>query len=99
MNNKLFYFSLIILIVLTLTLSLQIATVITHHTLSVLFFSQFTNLIAGYLMLGIGVGLPMVLLASTLSWLQILLLLGGQVDPHLGREGIVKVVKTLLNKF
>ena len=99
MSNKFFYVGLVFLIAISVLLSLQVATLLANKSLAVLFFSQFTNIFAGYLMLGIGIGLPMVLLAGTLSWLQILLLLAGQIDPHLGREGFVKVIRTLINKF
>lgn len=99
MSNKIYYVALVFLIAVFLMLFLQIMPLMNHTSLGVLFFSQLTNIFAGYFMLGIGIGLPMVLLAGTLSWLQILLLLGGQIDPHLGREGFVKVLKTLFNKF
>lgn len=52
-------------------------------------------LLQGTLMIGIGLGLPLILLSGILGWGQLVLLMHGQISPHLGEEGLLKVFKTL----
>lgn len=51
------------------------------------------------LILGFGLGLPLILIATLLGWGQLLLLVNGQISPHLGKEGLFKVLHTLFGKF
>lgn len=60
---------------------------------------QWLNLLACYSLLGLGIGLPLVLLASALGWVQLLLLISGNITPHLSREGFFTVLDTLLSKI
>lgn len=60
---------------------------------------QFINTLGSYVLLGIGLGLPIVFLASVLGWVQLLLLINGNIDPHLSREGFFKVLETLFRKI
>lgn len=99
MSNKFFYVKLTLLSTLVCFLTAKISYIVMSKQLAILFFSQFSNLLANYILVGFGMGLPLVLLASVLSWLQLLLLLAGEINPHLAKEGFVNVIKTLFNKF
>jgi hypothetical protein len=61
--------------------------------------SQAINLMGCFTLMGIGIGLPLVMLASFFGWVQLLLLLKGNIPPHLAREGFVKVLNTLSSKI
>jgi len=77
----------------------QIFLLASSHPLIPLLFMQFINTLGCYVLLGIGIGLPIVLLASILGWVQLLLLVNGHIDPHLSREGFFKVLDTLFRKI
>lgn len=68
-------------------------------TLSVLLVFQSLNFLSSFMLLGIGLGLPLVLIASILGWGQLALLLSGNINPHLGREGFINVLKILFSKI
>lgn len=70
-----------------------------HPYLGNIFAFQCFNTLGSYLLLGIGFGLPLIILASILGLLQILLLLKGDIHPHLGKDGFFNVLKTLFNKI
>jgi hypothetical protein len=46
-------------------------------------------------MIGIGLGLPIILIAAILGWGQLVLLMTGNVSPHFSEDGFFKVVGTL----
>lgn len=59
------------------------------------FFIQFLQTASFFTLLGLGLGLPLILLATIFGWLQVILLVSGNIDPHLGEEGFFNVLKTL----
>ncbi len=71
-----------------------------HHNpdLTKIFFIQCLNPLVCYLLLG-SLGLPLVLLASIFGWVQLILLLKGNIHPHLGSEGFFNVLETLFSKI
>lgn len=77
----------------------SVVLVNTHPELFSVFILQFLNIFVCYALLGIGIGLPLVLLAGTLGWLQLVLLMSGNIDPHLGSAGFFKVLNTLFSKI
>lgn len=52
-----------------------------------------------FLCLGIGLALPLILIASILGWGQLALLIQGNINPHLAREGLVDTLGILLSKL
>ncbi len=62
-------------------------------------FSQLFTLLGCFVILGIGAGLPIVILASVLGWVQLVLLVSGNIDPHLAKESFFGVLKTLLKEL
>lgn len=63
------------------------------------FFCQCFSCLSSFACVGIGLGLPLVLIAIILGWGQCALLIKGNVSPHLGREGLVDTLHILLSKF
>ncbi len=70
-----------------------------HYAFTGLLFSQIINMLGCYFLLGIGIGLPIVLLATILGWIQLVLLLSGNINPHLAKEGLFHVLNTLFSKL
>lgn len=79
-------------------LSCSLFTVAKSFVISIIF-NQLINAFGCYGLLGIGIGLPIVLSAGALGWVQLLLLINGTIDPHLAREGFFKVLNTLFSKI
>lgn len=63
------------------------------------FFAHMLPVLQGSLILGIGFGLPLMLLSGILGWGQLLLLMHGHISPHLGKEGLLKVLNTLFSQL
>ena len=57
---------------------------------------QYLHVLGSYFLLGPGIGLPAVLIASMFGWIQFILLMYGDIQPHLGRQGFFRVLGTLL---
>lgn len=99
-RNIQFYSLLTILILLFAFATFRILVLLAHHTeLTSLFLVQCMNTLSCYFLLGIGIGLPVIILATILGWLQLILLLSGNVNPHLAKEGFFKVLGTLFTKI
>lgn len=64
-----------------------------------LLYTQFITMFGCFVLLGIGVGIPIVFLASVLGWVQFALLLSGNLDPHIAKESFWGVLKTMFNKL
>ncbi len=64
-----------------------------------LLYSQLFTMLGPYVLLGIGAGIPIALLAAVMGWLQLVLLVSGNIDPHLAKESFVGVLKTLFSKL
>lgn len=64
-----------------------------------LLYTQFITLFGCYALLGIGVGIPIVFLATVLGWVQFVLLLSGNLDPHIAKESFWGVLKTMFSKL
>ncbi len=64
-----------------------------------LLFSQLFTMLGCFVLLGIGAGLPIAILAALLGWLQLVLLLSGNIDPHLAKESFMDVLKTMFSKL
>jgi hypothetical protein len=74
-------------------------TTFDSYTITALIFTQTLQILGCYALLGIGIGLPIVLLASMLGWVHLLLLVSGKIDPHLAEEGFFNVLKTLYEEL
>ncbi|MGD9592993.1 MAG: hypothetical protein AB7V32_10775 [Candidatus Berkiella sp.] len=64
-----------------------------------LLLSQLFTMLGCFVLLGFGAGLPIVILASVLGWLQLVLLISGNIDPHLAKESFMDVLKTIFSKL
>ena len=91
--------AIIFMIMAIVGLSVTAISLGDNYHVSPLLLTQSLHLIACYVVLGIGIGLPIVILATVLGWVQLLLLLSGNIDPHLARDGFISVIKTLFNKI
>jgi hypothetical protein len=63
------------------------------------FFCQCFLYLNSFACIGIGLGLPLALIAAILGWGQFTLLIKGNIHPHLGREGFVNTLGILLSKL
>ena len=63
------------------------------------FFCYCFSLLNTFVCFGIGIGLPLVLIASILAWAQLALLLKGNINPHLAREGLINTLGILISKL
>ena len=70
-----------------------------HPDLFALFFVQILSILNSVMLLGIGMALPLIVLATILSWVHFILLAMGKINPHLGKEGLLNVLRTLLSKI
>lgn len=100
MNNVKFYsaFALILFTVLGLGYAVLMVSIAEPGLLNVVFLGSVSTLCC-YALVGVGFAIPVVLLASILGWLQLALLLSGNIDPHLSREGLFTVLDTLFKKL
>ncbi|HRE30523.1 MAG TPA: hypothetical protein PLD88_00980, partial [Candidatus Berkiella sp.] len=100
MSNIKFYsvFTLILFAVLELGYAVLMLSM-SDPTLGTIAFLSSLSSLSCFLLLGLGLAIPAVLLASILGWLQLALLLSGNIDPHLSREGLFTVLNTLFKKI
>lgn len=100
MRNTTFYcvFTLV-LISAVMVCYTTLCMLMNEPSLKLIFICQCFNFLSSFMMLGVGLGLPLVVIASVLSWGQIALLMSGNINPHLGREGFVNVLKILFSKI
>ncbi|MCS5710220.1 hypothetical protein [Candidatus Berkiella aquae] len=100
MSNIKFYsvFALIFFVVLGLGYAVLMLSMSDPMLGTITFLSTLSSL-SCFLLLGLGLAIPAVLLASILGWLQLALLLSGNIDPHLSREGFFTVLNTLFKKI
>jgi len=47
-----------------------------------------------FTLLGLGVGLVTLVIAAAMSWLQVALLVTGNINPHMGESGLVTSLTT-----
>lgn len=100
MRNVTFYSAFALILFLVLGLSYAVFTIAPPHPeLGNLLLQSSLGVLCCYLLLGLGLALPVLLLASVLGWLQLVLLLAGNIDPHLSREGFINVLNTLFQKL
>lgn len=100
MNNIKFYSVFSGTCIALIALSFMLFILLDHHPQYVsLFLMQGLSSLACYILLGIGLGVPLILFATILGWLQLILLLSGEIDPHLKTEGFLNVLKTLFSKI
>lgn len=93
-----FYGGLTILVGVFLTLSCATADLLQQDpSLIPLFLTQMLPVLHGTMLLGIGFGLPLIIVAAILGWGQVMLLMTGQISPHLEQEGLLKALRTLFN--
>lgn len=100
MRNTTFYcvFTLVLISAVMVCIT-TLSILLNEPSLNPLFICQCFNFLSSFLMLGMGLGLPLVVIASVLSWGQIMLLVTGNIRPHLGSEGFVNVLKILFSKI
>lgn len=91
--------AVVLMIIAIVSLSFTACSLNENYLVSTLLFTQSLHLVASYVILGIGIGLPIMLLATVLGWVQLLLLLSGNIDPHLARDGFINVIKTLFKNI
>src|SRR3989304_7424268 len=59
--------------------------------------SQFWFTFIGYGIIGLGLSIPMTCLALIFGWLQVILLITGQITPHLKNAGFIESLQLLLS--
>ncbi len=94
-----FFIAFTLMLIAIVALCCTAFSVGTGYPLAALLLSQGINMLGCYALLGIGIGLPLLLLASVLGWGQLLLLMSGNIDPHLAKESFFDVIKTLFSKI
>lgn len=95
-----FYGIILFLVFTIILLSYGLFILIKHEpTFSPMIILQCINTLSCYILLGVGIGLPLVILATTLGWVQLILLLSGNVSPHFAKEGFFNVLRTLFTKI
>lgn len=100
MNEFKFYGALFLTSVVLLSLCFIVFSFIhLSPEYTAIFFIQSIYSMGCFVLLGLGIGFPLVLLATILGWVQLVLLMIGNVDPHLAQEGFFKVIHTLFNKI
>jgi hypothetical protein len=100
MKNHSFLFAYLLIMAALIGLSYEILNLMEDYpVLSSIFYIQFINGFGCFVLLGMGIGLPLAILGSVLGWVQLALLMSGNIDPHLAKEGLVTVLKTILAKF
>ena len=100
MSNIKFYCAYLVMIIIIAFLGVECRSLVQHNpALFHLLFIQCINPFFAALMIGIGLAIPCFLLASVLGWLQFFLLITGHINPHLGREGLLKVLDTVFREI
>lgn len=100
MSNMKFYSALALTFFIVLGVGYAILMVsIANPALATVTFLSSMSSLSCYLLLGLGLAIPAILLASILGWLQLALLLSGNIAPHLSREGFFTVLNTLFKKI
>lgn len=101
MMDELKFYTLLVLIWIAVGLILFATLSLIHiyPAFTSVLFAQALNISSCYALLGLGIGLPLVILASILGWLQLVLLISGNISPHLAKEGLFKVLDTLFSKI
>lgn len=95
-----FYSAYALLLTTALTMSiLAIQVCATHAELTVLVQYLFVGLLWNFVLLGMGVGFMILLIATLFSWVQLYLLITGNIDPHLIESGFFKSIETFLNQL
>jgi len=98
--QALFYGWLTVLLLLTIGLGVLIYALLPHFPmLSLILIVQAMNSLGCYIVIGLGLGFPLVALACILGWVHLVLLMSGHIDPHLAGEGFFKVLYTLFSKI
>jgi hypothetical protein len=54
------------------------------------------NQLGPLVLLGVGLGIPLVLLATLFGWVQLILMMNGVILPHLSSKGFIDAVYTLI---
>lgn len=100
MNDKIFFglFVFLSAVVFALFYFLYFLLQSSPH-LSVLLMVHGLNTLSCYILLGMGLGLPIIIIATMLGWVHLVMLITGNVDPHLSKEGLFKVLGTLFKNL
>lgn len=100
MRAMCFYGALVTLFILGIVLGyLTGITSMLHPQLKPLLFHQWGVFLNIFALLGIGTGLPAIVIASLLGWGHFILLIKGDVAPHLAKDGFVDTLNTLLSRL
>jgi hypothetical protein len=99
MNNVKFYSAFALLFFAALGLSYATLIISIGNPAVGILCLGLLNALGCYLLLGLGLAIPLVLLASIFGWLHLVLLLSGKIDPHLSQEGFFTVLNTLFKKI
>lgn len=100
MRNVTFYSAFTLILFMALGLGYMVfSTALSHPELGNMILISSLATLGCYLLVGFGLAIPVLLLASVLGWLQLVLLLAGNIDPHLSREGFFNVLNTLFEKL
>ena len=100
MNQLRFFLPFILLLLSLPLLGATLHTLLHHHpSLWAIVLTQGMSILGCFTLLGLGLGIPLIVLASVLGWIQVVLLLTGSIPPHLGKAGLMKVLSTLFSKI
>lgn len=90
-----FFISLLLLTFILLYCNLQLG----DTKLFSFFRLETIGLFSSYFLLGLGIAIPLITLATLFGWLQFILLMTGNISPHLAKEGFFKVLETLFSRI
>ena len=94
-----FFVAFTLLLFAIIALSFTALSVAKGLPIAALLLSQGICLLGCYALLGIGIGLPIVILAGAASWWHLWLLYTGEVKPHLPNQTFFDVLKTMFRKI
>tara|TARA_R110002110_G_scaffold271566_1_gene486914 strand:+ start:12027 stop:12332 length:306 start_codon:yes stop_codon:yes gene_type:complete len=89
------YALLIIATTLLCAVSFQLANI--YPALSPLLYLQVLSISWNFALLGLGLGIITLIIAATMSWLQVALLITGNINPHMAEAGFIKALTTFWN--
>jgi hypothetical protein len=93
------FFAIVLLIIAMIGLSYDIFILNQNYPFFSELIFQMLQMLGCYMLVGIGIGFPFVFLSSAMGWIHLLLLLSGNIDPHLTGAGFFKVLNTLFSKI
>lgn len=100
MRNFPFYSAFTFILLSALVVSAKALTIASTHPAMADFFALlWLPFSCTFSVVGVGFSFPVIIVASSLGWGQLGLLLTGNIHPHLGGEGFFNVLKIVFSKI